>query len=199
MGFVRNTWYCAAWSESLTDTPLHRKFLGEEVVLYRKAFREPVALSNRCPHRFAPLHKGQLKGDAIECPYHGLRFGPSGACVHNPHGDGRIPQAAQVCRKCGADLGLTASVRHGAAGVPRATVEIRSAARRGLEIRVTGKACGITNARFSKPRAMHTEARRRGWRGSGPLSGRAVRPGMRLQLTRTCGSAPCSAFGSLAP
>jgi phenylpropionate dioxygenase-like ring-hydroxylating dioxygenase large terminal subunit len=96
MGFVKNAWYCAAWSESLTDTPLHRKFLGEEIVLYRRASREPVALGNVCPHRFAPLHKGQLKDDAIECPYHGLRFGPSGACVHNPHGDGRIPQAAKV-------------------------------------------------------------------------------------------------------
>jgi vanillate O-demethylase monooxygenase subunit len=41
---------------------------------------------------------GQLcdGGASVQCPYHGLRFDGSGACVHNPHGDGRIPQAAKV-------------------------------------------------------------------------------------------------------
>jgi vanillate O-demethylase monooxygenase subunit len=32
----------------------------------------------------------------IACAYHGLEFDPSGACVRNPHGDGRIPRAAVV-------------------------------------------------------------------------------------------------------
>jgi phenylpropionate dioxygenase-like ring-hydroxylating dioxygenase large terminal subunit len=96
MKFVSNAWYCAAWSESIGRQPVHRKFLGEPIVLYRTESGAPVALSNRCPHRFAPMHKGCLKGDQIECPYHGLRFEPSGACAHNPHGDGKIPQAAKL-------------------------------------------------------------------------------------------------------
>jgi phenylpropionate dioxygenase-like ring-hydroxylating dioxygenase large terminal subunit len=32
----------------------------------------------------------------VQCPYHGLRFDGTGMCVHNPHGDKRIPQAARV-------------------------------------------------------------------------------------------------------
>ena len=40
----------------------------------------------------------EIRGDAIECPYHGLRFDRTGQCVHNPHGDGRIPSAARVTR-----------------------------------------------------------------------------------------------------
>jgi phenylpropionate dioxygenase-like ring-hydroxylating dioxygenase large terminal subunit len=96
MKFVRNAWYCAGWSSSITRSPIDRKFLGEPIVLYRAESGAPVALSNRCPHRFAPMHKGCVKKDAIECPYHGLQFDASGACVHNPHGDGHIPQAARL-------------------------------------------------------------------------------------------------------
>jgi len=48
-------------------------------------------LGDMCPHRFAPLHKGCVKADIIECPYHGLQFDATGACVFNPHGGGKIP------------------------------------------------------------------------------------------------------------
>jgi len=46
----------------------------------------------------APLSAGKVcdGGRSIERPYHGLRFGADGACLHNPHGDGRIPKAAAV-------------------------------------------------------------------------------------------------------
>lgn len=96
MKFVRNTWYCAGWSDTITRTPIHRKFLGENIVLYRTEAGDPVALSNLCPHRFAPMHKGCLHGDVIACPYHGLQFDRSGKCVHNPHGDGHISPAAKL-------------------------------------------------------------------------------------------------------
>lgn len=96
MEFVRNGWYVAALSEAITREPVKRVMLGEPLVLYRTAAGAAVALSDRCPNRFAPLHQGQLKGDCIECPYHGLQFSPSGACSVNPHGDHKIPQAAKV-------------------------------------------------------------------------------------------------------
>lgn len=96
MAFLRNAWYCAGWANELTDKPLGRTFLGEPVVMYRKADGTAVAIGGRCPHRFAPLAMGRVVGDAIECPYHGLRFSQSGACSHNPHGDGAIPKAACV-------------------------------------------------------------------------------------------------------
>jgi phenylpropionate dioxygenase-like ring-hydroxylating dioxygenase large terminal subunit len=32
----------------------------------------------------------------VQCPYHGLEFDATGACVHNPHGNGAIPKAAVV-------------------------------------------------------------------------------------------------------
>lgn len=97
MAFLRNVWYCAAWSTELDSSDLiGRSILNEPVLLYRLTDGKAVATSNRCPHRFAPLHLGKKIGDAVQCPYHGLRFGATGECIHNPHGDGIIPRAAKV-------------------------------------------------------------------------------------------------------
>lgn len=96
MKFIRNTWYVAAWGDEVGRALLPRTLLEEPVVLYRRTDGRPVAMQDRCPHRFAPLHMGQLDGDVVECPYHGLRFDGTGACVLNPHGEGRIPGAARV-------------------------------------------------------------------------------------------------------
>jgi len=97
MTFIRNTWYAAGWSNELTGTTLiPRKFLNEPVVLFRDASGTAVALADRCPHRFVPLHRGRLKEGVLECGYHGLCFDATGACVSNPHGDRVIPKAARV-------------------------------------------------------------------------------------------------------
>jgi vanillate O-demethylase monooxygenase subunit len=96
MAFLRNTWYVAARAQHVTREFLVRDILSEPVLMYRKENGEAVAIGNRCPHRFAPLSMGKLVGDAVECGYHGLQFDCSGACVLNPHGDGKIPRNAAV-------------------------------------------------------------------------------------------------------
>jgi len=83
--YLPDQWYVAGFPEEIGRTPLRRTLLEESVILYRTEAGDPVALSDVCPHRRAPLHLGRLHGDAIACPYHGLRFDPSGACVHNPN------------------------------------------------------------------------------------------------------------------
>ena len=76
---------------------LGRTILKEPVVLYRKSDGNIAALEDRCPHRFAPLHMGKIvNGDSVQCPYHGLEFDASGACVLNPHGTKNIPPRARV-------------------------------------------------------------------------------------------------------
>ncbi|WP_166459492.1 aromatic ring-hydroxylating dioxygenase subunit alpha [Amycolatopsis pithecellobii] len=95
---LKNTWYAAAWSDELVHgRPLGRRFLNEPVVMFRQADGTPVALSDLCPHRFAPLHRGKQVGDVIQCGYHGLEFGADGRCVRNPHGKG-VPSGARVRR-----------------------------------------------------------------------------------------------------
>ena len=96
MTFLRNCWYVAAQSGEISRIPLAREILREKLVFFRTEAGEARALGNLCPHRFASLSNGKLIGDVIECPYHGLRFDASGACVHNPHGDGSIAPHARV-------------------------------------------------------------------------------------------------------
>lgn len=94
--FPRNMWYVAAWDHEIKRLTLTRRLLlGDAVVLYRKSDGAPVALEDRCCHRHAPLSSGRLKGDTVECPYHGLRFGPDGRCTRIPSQD-TIPDSARV-------------------------------------------------------------------------------------------------------
>jgi vanillate O-demethylase monooxygenase subunit len=74
---------------------LRRILLDEPVVLYRAEDGRPVALEDRCCHRHAPLSRGRLVGDAVECPYHGFTYDPSGACILVP-GQPKVPPGARV-------------------------------------------------------------------------------------------------------
>jgi len=95
--FLRNTWYVAALASEVDAQALfHRRILDISILIYRRADGTPVAMQDRCPHRFAPLHLGRRDGDDVICPYHALRFDSQGGCVHSPHGDGRIPRASQL-------------------------------------------------------------------------------------------------------
>lgn len=95
MQYLRNVWYPAGWATELTDGKLvARRLLDEPIVLYRDSTGQPVALADRCPHRFASLSLGKLVGGALQCGYHGLRFDSTGRCIHNPHGP--APSAARV-------------------------------------------------------------------------------------------------------
>lgn len=96
MAFLENAWYALGWSKDIAREPISRTVLNQPVTVYRKQDGSAVALADRCPHRFVPLHKGKLKGDVLECGYHGLQFGSDGRCVFNPHGDGSIPRNAHV-------------------------------------------------------------------------------------------------------
>jgi phenylpropionate dioxygenase-like ring-hydroxylating dioxygenase large terminal subunit len=85
MSYIQQAWYVAAFGPEIGREPLYRMLLGQPVVLYRTQSGTAVALGDVCPHRRAPLHRGKLYEDNLACPYHGLRFDPTGACVHNPN------------------------------------------------------------------------------------------------------------------
>ncbi len=79
-----NCWWVAAFSNEVSREMLGRWLLDTPVLLYRREDGTPVALENRCPHRGAPLTLGCLKGDDVQCGYHGFRFAPDGACIDVP-------------------------------------------------------------------------------------------------------------------
>ena len=94
--FLRNSWYCAGWSAELGNEPKSIKIMNQDIVLFRTSNGLATALDNRCRHRSAPLSRGCVKGDVIECPYHGLQFNRDGQCTLNPHGSGEIPPNAHT-------------------------------------------------------------------------------------------------------
>jgi phenylpropionate dioxygenase-like ring-hydroxylating dioxygenase large terminal subunit len=88
--FLRNGWYVAASADEVGRVPFARMLLGEPVVMFRMDDGAPVALEDRCCHRRAPLHKGKVLGDTLQCGYHGFTFDAAGACVAIP-GQDRVP------------------------------------------------------------------------------------------------------------
>lgn len=93
MTFLRDTWYVAGHTEELDKGNIGRTYLNEPVLIYRTESGAIVAMDDRCPHRLAPLSGGKVVGETIQCPYHGLRFDGTGACVKMPAGGEAPPRA----------------------------------------------------------------------------------------------------------
>ena len=94
--FLRNCWYVAGWDHEVQRQKLFRRVIcGEPVVFYRRDDGGPVALEDRCCHRHMPLSHGRLRGDNLECHYHGLLYDPSGACIRVPS-QATVPPEARV-------------------------------------------------------------------------------------------------------
>lgn len=101
----RNGWYVAAFLHEVNRSLLSRWILNEPVVLYRTQDGVPVALDGRCPHRHFPLAKSCLKGDEIECGYHGITFGPDGHCTRVPS-QSHVPKTYKVKKYAVAEHGM---------------------------------------------------------------------------------------------
>jgi phenylpropionate dioxygenase-like ring-hydroxylating dioxygenase large terminal subunit len=86
MDIPLNAWYAAAYDHEVSGAQiLARTVANRPMAFYRTADGRPVALTDACWHRLAPLSRGKLVGaDGIQCPYHGLVFNSAGRCVHMP-------------------------------------------------------------------------------------------------------------------
>ena len=95
--FLKNAWYVASWADEI-DSGLHSlRVLGEKICLFRDATNRAKAFEDFCPHRRMPLSNGKLRGNLLECGYHGLTFDAQGVCVAAPSNDNKIPQDANLC------------------------------------------------------------------------------------------------------
>ncbi|HKY81729.1 MAG TPA: aromatic ring-hydroxylating dioxygenase subunit alpha [Sphingobium sp.] len=95
--YLENAWYFGGWSKDMAPASARQLQCAErELALYRSETGAVHAIGDRCPHRFAPLHLGKVKGEILECGYHGLQFGAGGDCVFNPHMKGARSGAVAV-------------------------------------------------------------------------------------------------------
>lgn len=93
--FLRNQWYVAATAAEVGAAPLARRVCDEPLVLFRRGDGTVAALEDRCPHRKAPLSRGEVVDGTLQCGYHGMRFAGDGTCALIP-GESRIPAGFRV-------------------------------------------------------------------------------------------------------
>jgi phenylpropionate dioxygenase-like ring-hydroxylating dioxygenase large terminal subunit len=81
-----DSWYFAGLTRDVSRGQMFgREIAGAPMTLGQTAAGDYFALGDVCPHRAALLSKGQIKNDAVECPYHGWQFSvEDGRCTHIP-------------------------------------------------------------------------------------------------------------------
>ncbi len=76
-GFAR-VWTAALRSSTLTTKPQSVVVAGERLAFFRDSQGKPHAVVDQCPHRGVRLSLGKVKGDCLECPFHGWQFNGDG-------------------------------------------------------------------------------------------------------------------------
>jgi phenylpropionate dioxygenase-like ring-hydroxylating dioxygenase large terminal subunit len=96
-----NFWYVACQARDIpagAERPRKVQMLGQQFALWRGSDGEIRCVSNTCTHRGGALGDGRVRGNCVECPYHGWTFQGDGSCVRIPSmGAGaRIPVRTRV-------------------------------------------------------------------------------------------------------
>jgi len=89
-----NFWYPICTTEELGDEkPVRAEVLKTRFAAFRDSNGQAHVLSDTCVHRGGALGNGKIKGDCIECPYHGWQYDGDGRCQKIPALDGKKPPA----------------------------------------------------------------------------------------------------------
>lgn len=76
---IRNQWYAVLDSQQVRPgRVLGVRRMGEELAFWRDSQGQVHCVKDRCCHRGAALSAGCVKGDEVECPFHGLRYDGTG-------------------------------------------------------------------------------------------------------------------------
>ncbi len=88
-------WHPVAFADEVTDRPIARQLLDEQLVVFRT--RQGVCVAkDLCLHRGAPLSLGWVQDDELVCAYHGFRYATDGRCTKVPALPG-VPIPAKLC------------------------------------------------------------------------------------------------------
>jgi nitrite reductase/ring-hydroxylating ferredoxin subunit len=82
--YLRRFWQPVAYSHELTDLPLRRRIMGEDLVLFRDGRGEVGLLELHCSHRGTSLEYGRIEERGIRCCYHGWLFDVDGKILDTP-------------------------------------------------------------------------------------------------------------------
>ena len=72
---------------------------GADIAVWRSASGQLAAWADRCPHRGMRLSHGFVRGEALNCIYHGWTYGADGGCTRIPaHPDLAPPATIRAVR-----------------------------------------------------------------------------------------------------
>ena len=96
---LRRCWQPVARVEDLRAGPRRAVLGGEALAVFMTESGEPAVLADRCPHRGGSLSMGAVRGECIQCPYHGWCWrGGDGSCARIPS----LADQAQIPERAGA-------------------------------------------------------------------------------------------------
>jgi phenylpropionate dioxygenase-like ring-hydroxylating dioxygenase large terminal subunit len=101
VGIHPDFWYPVARSVNLKNgRAMPVTFAGEPIVILRTETGSVFALEDRCAHRQLPLHLGVVRGEQLQCSYHGWCYDASGRLARIPYlaDGGKMPAAARGVR-----------------------------------------------------------------------------------------------------
>jgi len=82
---ILNQWYAILEADEVKKgKPVGVTRMGEKMVAWRDTHGTVTVMSDKCPHRGVQLSAGVLKGDCIQCPFHGFEYDINGACTLVP-------------------------------------------------------------------------------------------------------------------
>jgi len=101
---LRDFWYPVGFAADLAS-PLARRLLGVDLVVWSPTAGQVRAAVDRCPHRDGRLSRGWQEEGCLVCPYHGWAYDQSGRAVRIPQNDPGLPiPSAAVLRSVHAEL-----------------------------------------------------------------------------------------------
>lgn len=96
---LRRCWQPVARLEDLEHGPKRAVLVDQALAVFLTDSGEPAVVADRCAHRGASLSMGKVKGESIQCPYHGWEWaGGDGVCTGVPSlsDQSQIPSGARI-------------------------------------------------------------------------------------------------------
>jgi len=81
---IRNQWYAVLDAKELRSNPVGVRRMGEKLAFWRDSKGDVHCAYDRCVHRGARLSQGKVRGDHLECPFHGFLYDASGRVTQIP-------------------------------------------------------------------------------------------------------------------
>ncbi len=82
---IQNQWYVILESSEIRNNEVKgfTRF-GEKIVAWRDGNGKLGVFRDKCPHRGIQLSLGTVKGNCLQCPFHGFEYDTTGKCILIP-------------------------------------------------------------------------------------------------------------------